>query len=136
MDTTEEFAIVRSFIVKDKRERFLSFLSNPKRRGEITRRLADGREIDSRCHVKIAADQQDPASIAKLLKARGAGADCYVLSENKTLDGKRMLLLEALAQTVGYGMGTIISCVPGALAYFEGEGQSHRVILTSPVSGR
>jgi hypothetical protein len=30
---------------------------------------------------------------------------------------------------VGRGMGTLISCVPGQLAFFEGEGPSHRCIL-------
>jgi hypothetical protein len=30
-------------------------------------------------------------------------------------------LLDALKETVGYGIGTVLSCVPGKLAYFEGE---------------
>jgi hypothetical protein len=32
-----------------------------------------------------------------------------------------MELLAALKQIVGYGMGTVISCLPGRLGYFEGE---------------
>jgi hypothetical protein len=36
-------------------------------------------------------------------------------------DGEDMDLLTALKQIVGYGTGTVLSCVPGKLAYFEGE---------------
>jgi hypothetical protein len=35
----------------------------------------------------------------------------------------------ALKQIVGYEFGTIVNCVPGKLAYFEGEGPKHRFIL-------
>jgi hypothetical protein len=32
-----------------------------------------------------------------------------------------MDLLSALEQVVGYGEGTVISCIAGTLGYFEGE---------------
>jgi hypothetical protein len=32
-----------------------------------------------------------------------------------------MELLAALKQIVGNGTGTVLSCIPGRLAYFEGE---------------
>ena len=36
-------------------------------------------------------------------------------------DGEDMDLLTALEQVVGYGAGTVLWCIPGKLAYFEGE---------------
>src|SRR5712671_3417997 len=46
----------------------------------------------------------------------------YILApECLSLDGKEMELLPALKKVVGYGMGTMISCLPGRLGYFEGE---------------
>jgi hypothetical protein len=51
----------------------------------------------------------------------GAGSKCRVTSENLDLDGREMDLDAALKETIGYGMGTIISCIPGRLAYFEDE---------------
>ena len=45
----------------------------------------------------------------------------YVTSENAKLDGREMELEAALKETVGYQMGTLISCVRGRLAYFEDE---------------
>jgi hypothetical protein len=42
-------------------------------------------------------------------------------SENSELDGKEIDLQTALKETIGYQMGTFISCIPGKLAYFEDE---------------
>jgi hypothetical protein len=40
-----------------------------------------------------------------------------------------MPLSKALSSTVGYGMGTLISCVPGELAYYESEERGERYVL-------
>ena len=40
-----------------------------------------------------------------------------------------MELLAALKETVGYGIGTVISCMPGKLAYFEGELRERFLLL-------
>jgi hypothetical protein len=49
----------------------------------------------------------------------GAPDTCAVIGGEN--DGKDMELLTALKQIVGYGTGTVLSCIPGKLAYFEGE---------------
>ena len=49
----------------------------------------------------------------------GAPESCHVIGGEN--DGEEMELLTALKQVVGYGAGTVLSCVPGTLAYFEGE---------------
>jgi hypothetical protein len=38
-----------------------------------------------------------------------------------TRDGEETILLDVLKETVGNGIGTLLSCFPGKLAYFEGE---------------
>ena len=40
-----------------------------------------------------------------------------------------MDLRDALGATVTFGMGTLISCIPGELAYYEGESLHARYIL-------
>lgn len=74
----------------------------------------------------IPPKDQNIEGICALLKARGAPDLCRVISE---IDGRDMPLREALEATVGYGMGTLISCVPGRLGYFEGEGKNARFLL-------
>jgi hypothetical protein len=62
---------------------------------------------------------QHPPNIADILRAMGAPESCHVIGGE--YDGEGMDLLTALKQIVGYGTGTVLSCVPGKLAYFEGE---------------
>jgi hypothetical protein len=59
--------------------------------------------------------------IEQLLKSKGAGKTCWATSENAELDGKELEVHAALESVVGRGMGTILSFIPGKLAYYEGE---------------
>ena len=59
--------------------------------------------------------------MAELLATKGAGSRCWVISVNSVLDSRELDLREALDETIGSGMGTIISCVAGKLGYFEDE---------------
>jgi hypothetical protein len=71
--------------------------------------------------VSIPGNQRNPSSLLKLLAGKGAGTKCWVISENSELDGQEIDLQTALEKTIGYQMGTFISCIPGKLAYFEDE---------------
>ena len=42
---------------------------------------------------------------------------------------RRSIYGKALADVVGHNDGTFISCIPGRLAYFEGEGLNERHVL-------
>lgn len=114
---------VRAFIVRERRERFLELLPNPKRRKTITDALAHANPtwFDSRFITSIPSSQSSAESILNTLHAKGAGPKCWLISEAKRLDGTEMELSEALSEVVGYGMGTIISCIPGQLAFVETE---------------
>jgi hypothetical protein len=59
--------------------------------------------------------------LVALLRSKGAGPTVWVISEYSAIDGREMPLVEAMEQTWGRCMGTILSCVPGKLAFFRGE---------------
>lgn len=125
---THEEEIVKAFIVKERRERYLSLLSSAKGRKKFIERLSHGisNELDpSYAHRTVSSARE----IESLLKKKGAPETCYVISEDDDLDGKEIPLQEALEETVGYGVGTFISCVTGKLAYFEAEDKGERYIL-------
>ncbi|MBN4057132.1 hypothetical protein JYU19_02370 [bacterium AH-315-J21] len=69
-------------------------------------------------------------AIEEELKVKGAPSECYVISNDERFDGKLMDLSAALDSATGHGMGTIISCIPGKLAYFEGEESDDRYVLS------
>jgi|SRR5688572_8135452 len=127
---TEEVAIINAFVVPTRRERMIELLGNPKRRRKILNDLAHFRPNLLPEHLfEIPFDVQTSEELERFLKTNGAPSLCFVISENALLDGRRMGISEALEETLGSGMGTIISCIPGRLAYFEGETPGERYLL-------
>jgi hypothetical protein len=125
MNHEEEF--VRAFIVPTKRERYLEMVRKPKKRIKFLAELAHFNSLNPKYEVKLRPRDQNPTDVAALLRSKGAGPTCQVTAEWSLLDGREMKLEEALKETIGAQMGTIISCVPGKLAFFENE--DYRVIL-------
>jgi hypothetical protein len=125
MNSHEE-AVVKAFVEPTRRERFLAFLADPKKRRKFTNELAHRRDrfLKPNALRSIPPSQHHPSAFFALLKQLGAGDKCWVISQGD-LDGQEVDLLAALQEVVGYGMGTIISCVPGRLAYFESEDERY-----------
>ncbi|MGB6384013.1 MAG: hypothetical protein WBE45_14575 [Terriglobales bacterium] len=118
-----EQAFVESFVQRARRERVRLAFANPKKRRKFINEFAlHGTYILApECLRSIKPNQQHQDSIYAILRSLGAPDSCYLISEDNNLDGKEMELSAALKQIVGYGMGTVISCLPGQLGYFEGE---------------
>jgi hypothetical protein len=111
-----ERKLVSSFIIQERQSRYLELLEKPKRRKDITRSLAHIKHLDPRYIVPIAPREQHVPEILRLLKNKGAPENCYAPSEDDELDGKEVLLADALKKIVGRGMGTFLSCIPGKVA--------------------
>lgn len=124
----EEESLIRAFVMPVRRSRLIDFLASPKRRRKATSGLDHFTDLDTRWVVRLTGDTS-PTTLERELRRRGAGDSCHVVSSNPAIDGQRLPLGEALGKVVGLGSGTLLSCVPGVLAYFEGEGPSDRCIL-------
>ena len=123
MNAHEE-GFVRSFVVANKRDRVAMMLANPKRRKEYLKTLAHYRDLDIQTTKAVSPkDAHTPGEWLKLLRSKGASDTCWVISEDASRDGKEVELSEALHETIGAGMGTVLSCIPGKLGYFEDEDQ-------------
>jgi hypothetical protein len=120
-DMNSEAAVIRAFILSSKRDRYLEFLTNPKGRAKFIAQLAHFKHLNPNFACSIPGGQTNPASLQKLLVARGAGSKCWVISENRELDCQEMDLEAALKDTIGRQRGTFISCVPGQSAYSADE---------------
>lgn len=116
-----EEALIKAFILPTKRERYIESLKKPKKRARFCAELAHFKALDPRYVVSILPSEQNPSSLVKILTAKGAGPKCWVISEDSDMDGRELVLEAVLKETVGRGMGTLISCVPGRLGYFEDE---------------
>ena len=123
-----EEKFIRAFIVPEKRERYFCLFETKRGRRKLTDRLDHNHDIDSRFMYKIPGNLHFPPSVLAMLRQRGAPATCHVISASD-LDGEEMELEDALSATIGYGIGTVLSCIPGKLGYFEAEDQGERYLL-------
>jgi hypothetical protein len=128
MDPAEH--LVKAFIAPERAPRYLALLAKRGGRAELRAKLAHLADLDTRFARPVGGSDATPAGVERLLKAAGAPERCYVLSENSALDGSELDLRDALVKVIGRGMGTFVSCIPGRLAYFEGEGPEERFVLS------
>jgi hypothetical protein len=127
--TLHETGLVLAFIVRSKQERLLDLLARPQRRKDVLNRLYRAQDLEPRWMIPIQGADRSAPGIERILRSKGARDECYVLSTRKELDGATMALNQALRAVVGGGGGTLLSCIPGALGYYEGETPKDRWIL-------
>ena len=122
-----EKAFVEAFINPDRQERFMAALANPKKRGVFNRELHHPKPsfIVSKYVQSIVPSQHFARFLGPKLRGMGAPDTCWVFGNY--IDGREMKLEEALSELIGYRTGTIVSCLPGELAFFENEDE--RMIL-------
>lgn len=114
--TEHEVGFVDSFIARDKRERWRTFLASERRRSEITDRLNHNPDLDESTVFWL-----KDVDLLKRLKAEGAPETVYIISDEPELDRSLMSLADAVEAVQRACFGSVISCLPGILACYRGE---------------
>jgi hypothetical protein len=114
-------SLIAAFVKRGKRDRYREILSNPRLRRKFTNQLAHFTDFDPKYRLSIPSNKLFVDNIALELQKRHSPSIVFAISENPALDEKELPLVEALNQTVGRGMGTVLSCIPGRLAFVETE---------------
>lgn len=126
-----EIEFVKNFIVKEKQDRFLTLINNKKKRNKL--RLLIAHRMD---FIKTNIYLIDKNNICKndiylILKKYGAPENCYIICESSIHDRKEMKIKEALDILFNSGLGFILSCIPGEVAYYQGENFSNIILLNN-----
>jgi hypothetical protein len=116
-----EQALVAAFVKRSKRDRYRDILSDPRLRHKFTNQLAHFTDFDPKYRLPIPSNKLFADNIAIELERRHSPNIVFAISEDPALDQKELLLVEALKQIVGRGMGAVLSCIPGRLAFVETE---------------
>jgi hypothetical protein len=118
-----ELQFVESFVTKDKLDRLRGFFKSTKARwkGLLELEHFHPGTLDARLAQDVPRSHATPEAIIQLLRQQGAPSECYVFSNCSEIDGRFMTLDEAIRQVHGIGIGTVVSCIHGRLAFFEGE---------------
>lgn len=113
--SSHETAFVEAFVVPDKRSRYLEFLPNPMRRGEILNRWNHFFNFLPERATQIS--RTSALELTEELRRRGAGRLGYVIGDGDS-DGNELPLEIAIENALASGWGTVVSCLPGRLALY------------------
>jgi hypothetical protein len=127
-----EDSLIKAFILPAKQERFLYLVADAKKRAKFTAELGHFRSFNPAfaTPLKWQVDPSQPLCerhlqgnrrIVELLKSKGARQTCWMISNQSSKDGREVDLDKGVEEISD---GAIISCVPGRLAYFNGEDES------------
>ena len=116
-----EQAFIAAFVKRNKRDRYSEILSNPRFAPQFIKQLAHFADFDPKYRLPIPSNKLFVDNITVELQKRHSPNIVFAISEDPALDEKEFLLVEALNQVVGRGMGTVLSCLPGRLAFVETE---------------
>jgi hypothetical protein len=131
-----EQALIAAFVKRNKRDRYRQILSNPRHRRKLTNQLAHFTDFDPKYRLPIPSNKLFVENIAIELQRRHSPSIVFAISEDPALDQKELPLLEALKQIVGRGMGTVLSCIPGRLAFVETEDERFILERHDPLEKR
>lgn len=126
-----EASFVATFIVRQKRERYASFLSDPAKRDKILERLNHAFDYDERFATQLPGD----AKALDVLRARGAPNTCHVIAHSHPLDGEDVALDAALDGLFWHMFGYVVICVPDRLALYCPEAPAPLVLLEAKGRG-
>ena len=102
---------------RSRKARLRELLGSKRGREKFLRSLAHDPPFDPRYITAV-----DYHAVEKELVARGAPADCYVISDSRDYDARTMPLADAVHVVDGYFVDdTILLCIPGRLAFYCGE---------------
>src|SRR6185503_8064990 len=120
-DIVLESSFIKRFITENKQERYLNLIANAEKRKKFISELAHFKFLDFSKFDKL------NGAIESVVKQMIGGIrDCYIISENKMIDTKRIEVESALSQVIGYGMGTLLIFGDAKLVYYEGEAKNDR----------
>jgi hypothetical protein len=129
-------ALVAAFVKRSKRDRYRELLSNPSLRHKFTSQLAHFKDFDTKYRVRIPGNRLFVENTAIELQKRHSPNIVFAISEDPGLDQRELPLVEALNQIVGRGMGTVLSCIPGRLAFVETEDERFILERHDPLEKR
>lgn len=126
-----EEAFIRAFIQPERQARYLELLAHPRQRRKILQRFYHNLDVSPTLAAEIPGGEHTPEAVQRLLRGKGAGDTCYVLSPQRELDQRELPLSEALARLIqDDGVGVAL-CIPDRLAYYKAEDARYVLLRAS-----
>lgn len=121
-----ESKVIDRFVIKTKRDRYLTFIKSEKARPKFIHDLSHVNFLRVDLFDKVEGNEYE--FIKQRIKGLGKLKDCYVISENKRIDKKRLDIDTALTETIGADQSTLLVFGNAEILYSEAEGFNNRWI--------
>ena len=115
-----EQTFVNKFVMKDKQERYLTFLAKDKTRNKFINELYHFNNFNWKLFREIPGSENEGQTVALKVKSNKNISTCYVISTDPEYDGKFMSVDEAIESALGIE-GTILIFGDADIVYYEGE---------------
>ena len=122
-----EIKVIKRFVDKAKQDRYTQFVASLKNRHKFISDLSHFNFFQWDLFEAVKGNEEQ-AILQALQKNGVADKTCYVISENTHIDTKTLDAREAISETVGHGMGTILVFGDAEIIYFESETMNTRFI--------
>src|SRR5450432_1753937 len=127
MINPQEQILIKKFVIKEKQDRYLSFLANIKTRKKYTCELYHFKDFNWKLFQEIAENEVESVTIATRVNRGKNISTCSVISANKDFDGKEISVDEAIKNFIGFE-GTILIFGDAEIVYYEGEAPKNRYL--------
>lgn len=127
-----EVKVINRFSAKNKRERYLQFVTSTKNRKKFIADLHGGSFYDASMLERVTGIEEE--TICQALQQLGiATRSCYVISENTSIDTRTLELKDVLPKVVGWGAGTMLVFGEADLIFVELDGLKNRFIAPAAI---
>ena len=123
----EEETLIKKFVIKDKQERYLTFLAKDKTRNKFIDELYHFNDFNWKLFREIPGNENEGQTVALRVKSNKNISTCLVISTDQEYDGKLMSVDEAIENSIGIE-GTILIFGDADIVYYEGEAPKNRYI--------
>lgn len=121
-----EIKVIQRFVIKEKRDRYLDFVKNDKTRKKFISELHHMNFLDQDLFDRVEGNEYE--YIKQRIAFLGTVNECYVISENDSIDKKVLDIETALKEVIGADQGTLLVFGDAEILYSEAEGFNNRWI--------
>ena len=115
-----EEIFINKYVVKEKRKRYLEFISKEKTRSKFTQELYHFKDLDWKLFREIPGSQNERTEILSKVIQNKNIQNCHVISANLDIDGTNIPYPDAIVSCVGEE-GTILIFGNADVVYYEAE---------------
>ncbi len=123
-----EQLLIKTFIIKERQSRYLNLIATAKGRKKFRTYISHFKDLNIQYCIPLNSIKSY-SQLYDLLKSEGALDLCYIISENSNYDMRFLSLFDSTQKMFNSGIAYFLSCIPGKLAYYEGEEINQRFLL-------